>query len=100
MKKFNQFGIKPTEQGFTGDKIKISRIINKPITVKNYKIVPSKFTEKGNGKCLYLHIQNGTVENVVFTGSAVLMEQIERVNKGDFPFETTIINNNDRYEFT
>lgn len=100
MKQFSKLGIKPSEQGFTGDKIKISRILNKVITVKAYKIVASKFTDNGNGKCLYLHIQNGNNENVVFTGSSTLMEQIEQVNKSDFPFEATIINNNDRYEFT
>lgn len=99
MKKFSQFGIKPTEQGFTGDKIKINRILNKEITVKAYKIVPSKFQDKGNGKCLYLQILNGGTENVVFTGSTVLMEQIEMVNKQDFPFKATIVNNNDRFEF-
>jgi hypothetical protein len=64
-----------------------------------YKIVPSKFQDNGNGKCLNLHILNGGVENVVFTGSTVLMEQIEMVNKQDFPFTATIVNNNDRFEF-
>ena len=100
MKRFSEFGIKPTENGFTGDKIKIARVVNKEISIKNFKIVPSKYPEKGNGKCLHLHVEIGSSEHVVFTGSGVLMEQIERVSKEDFPFKATIVNVNDRYEFT
>lgn len=99
MRRFNEFGIKPTEKGFTGDKIKIARILNREIVVKNYKIEPSKYPKKPDDKCLYLQIELNGVEHVVFVASNALMDQIERVDKGNFPF-TTIIVNNDRYEFT
>lgn len=99
MNLFNQFGIAPTEKGFTGDKIKINRILNREIIVKDFKIEPSKFTE-GSGKRLCIHLELNGIEHIIFTGSVVLMETIERVPRNGFPFKTTIINNNDRYEFT
>ena len=96
MKQFNQLGIKPTEKGFTGDKIKMNRILNRVIVVKDFKIEPSNFS--GNRLCLHIEL-NGT-EHIVFTGSNVLMETIERIPRNAFPFETTIINNNERFEFS
>lgn len=96
MKKFNQFGIKPTEKGFTGDKIKMNRILNRPIIVKDFKIEPSNFS--GNRLCL--HIEVSGTEHIIFTGSNVLMETIALIPRNEFPFETTIINNNDRFEFS
>lgn len=99
MKDFKDFGIKPIQQGLIGDKIKMERILNKEITVFDYRIVDSKF-EKGNGKCLHLQIGVGDNKHVLFTGSTVLQETIERVPKSEFPFKATIVKENDRYEFT
>ena len=100
MRNFKDFGIKSQLKSFEGDKIKIDRIMNKPITVEDYKIENSKFSEKGNGKCLYLQILVDNSKRVVFTGSANLMELIQQVAKQDFPFVTTIIKENERLEFT
>lgn len=96
MKKFSDFGIKTTSQAFTGDKIKISKILNKEITVHDYKIEKSKY----NGECLYLQIEFKESKCVVFTGSVSLMNQIKQVEKDDMPFQTTIIQENERFEFT
>lgn len=100
MKKFSDFNIIAEPNGFTGDKIKIERILNKAIEVIAYKIEDSKFKEKGNGKCLTLQIKIKEEQHIVFTGSINLMQQIEKVGKEDFPFETIIIKGNDRYQFT
>ncbi len=100
MKQFKDLGIAPVIQNFVGDKIKIERILNREITLIGYRIEQSKFTEKGNGKCLHLQIQLGEVKYVVFTGSTVLMETIQKVSKDDLPFKTTIVKQDDHFEFT
>lgn len=99
MKQFSDFNIKPASKGFTGDKIRIERIFNKQIVVHGYKVEGSRF-EKGSGKCLHMQISVKDTMHVVFTGSLALIDQIERVPKENFPFETTIVKENDRFEFT
>lgn len=99
MNQFSTFGIKPQSPGLEGDKVKIDRILNKPITVHAYRIGPSNFPDKGNGKRLDLQITVDNTKRIVFSGSGVLMEMIERVPKNGFPFQTTIVKENDRYEF-
>jgi hypothetical protein len=99
MKSFKDFNIQVEIKSFTGDKIKIDKIQNREIIVKEFKIENSKF-EKGNGKCLYLQIQFKDELYVVFTGSAALMQQIEKVPADGFPFKTTIVKENERYQFT
>ena len=101
MKQFKDLGIKPDIKSFTGDKIKIKKILNRQITVHDHRIENSKYAESNrNGKCLHLQIELGGTKHVVFTGSSVLMELIERVPKSDFPFTTTIVEENEHYEFT
>jgi len=96
MKNFKDLGIKNESKGFTGDKIKINKVLNREISVHEFKIVDSKY----NGKCLHLQIQIGETRHVVFTGSNNLMEMINQVDKGDFPFKTTIIEENERFYFS
>lgn len=100
MKQFKELGIKKVEQGFSGDKIKMDRVVNREIIVHKFHIKDSNFKDKGNGKCLHLQIGIGEIKHVVFTGSGVLMEQIQSVPKNDFPFSTKIVKENERYEFT
>lgn len=99
MKSFSELGIQAPKKGLEGDKIKIDRILNRQITVHDYRIVPSKFAEKGNGNRLDLQISIGESKHVVFTGSTALMDVIERIPKDEFPFTATIIKENERFEF-
>lgn len=99
MRTFKEFGIKPASKSFIGDKIKIDRIINREIVVLDYKVEDSKYN-KGNGKCLYLQIELQGTRHVVFIGSTVLMEMIQQVPAEEFPFATTIVRENHRFEFT
>jgi hypothetical protein len=99
MNSFKDFGIKPQSKSFEGDKIKIDRILNKQVTVLAYKIEASKY-DKGTGKCLYIQVLVDNSKRVLFTGSANLMDMIEQVPKDKFPFKTTIIKENERFEFT
>jgi hypothetical protein len=95
MKKFSEFGIKPDHKGFIGDKIKISKVLNREIIVHAFKIEDSKF----DGKRLDMQIQIGETMHMLWTGSIVLMSMIQRIPKEDFPFLTTIVRENECYEF-
>lgn len=100
MHQFKDFGIKAESKSLEGEKIKITKVFNLPVTVQAFKIETSKF-EKGTGKCLHLQIELDGQQRVVFTGSANLMEQIEQVPMEKFPFQTIIVRqHNDRFEFT
>ena len=100
MNKFNfkDFAIKPKDNAFVGDKIKVKNILNVPITVFDYAVEPSK--AKPGTNYLKLQIEKSGDKRVVFTGSKTLTDQIEQVPKDSFPFETTIQGVNERYEFT
>lgn len=95
---FKELGIKPITQGFVGDKIKIKKILNTEVTVHAYKLQKSNF--EGKGMRLDLQISLQGTQHVVFTGSGVLIDMIERVPKDKFPFITRIIEDNDRFLFT
>lgn len=100
MNDFKSFNIKPETKSFEGDKIKIDRILNKKITVLDFKIEESKYKEKGNGKCLYIQIEIDESKRVLFSGSSYLMDMIQKVPKEGFPFTSTIVKNNEHLEFT
>lgn len=98
-KRFNEFNIKSPAQKFTGDKVRISKILNREITVIDYSLEDSKFSEAGS-KCLYLQIEINGTKNVIFTGSKSLISQIEQVPKSEFPFLATIEQEDQRFQFT
>jgi len=101
MNNFSQFNIKSTTKGFEGDKIKMSKILNREIVVHHFKIEDSKvFKDRGSGKCLHLQISFNNEKHILFTGSSGLIETIQQVPEIGFPFTTTIIEENDRFSFT
>lgn len=99
MKTFKDLGVSPTQPVLQGDKIKIDKVLNREIIVHGFQVRDSKF-DKGNGKCLYIQIELNGERRVVFTGSGVLMETIQKVPSDAFPFTSTIVKDNDRYQFT
>lgn len=98
MNNFKDFKIKPKLSNFTGDKIKMDRILNTKIIVLNYKIEDSKI--KAGTKLMTLQIEKAGTRHIVFTGSKVLMEMIKEVPESGFPFQTTIIKESEYLEFT
>lgn len=98
MNAFKDFQITTSHAAFKGDKIKIDRILNCEIIVVDYKIEQSKYEGKGN--CLHLQIEYKNNKHVVFTGSKGLMEQIQKVPRDKFPFKTTIVKENEMFQFT
>jgi hypothetical protein len=100
MKRFKEMGITAERKTFVGDKIKLERILKREIVVHGFKIEPSKYLEKGNGKCLHMQIELKDEKYVVFTSSMYLQDMISRVPQDEFPFETTIVKVNDHFEFS
>ena len=104
MKQFKDLGIDKKQNGFEGNKIEMYKVLNQDIVVHAFKIVNSKYEERGNGKCLHLQISIDETKYVLFTGSGVLMNTIEKIPEADFPFATKIISQgtglNKRFEFS
>jgi hypothetical protein len=95
---FQELNIKPERLLFTGEKIKIEKIINREIQVHAHRLGDS--TVYQGEKYLALQIEFGGEKRVVFTRSKVLMEQISRVRAESFPFKTTIKKEHEWLEFT
>lgn len=91
MKLFSEMGIKPTNQPFEGKSIEINDILNQEISVIAHKLSPSKFPKNPGDLRLDLQIKFEDKLRVVWTTSKILMDQIDKVQTGDFPFSTTII---------
>ena len=101
MNRFDQFNIKFNDSVFKGDKIKISKILNKEIIIHGFNLSDSKvFKEKGSGKCLKLQISFNDEKRIIFTSSSGLIEMINQVPKNGFPFTTKIIEEDGRFLFT
>lgn len=87
--KFSDFA---DEQGpLEGDKVKISDILNHEILITGFDIKESRYQKNKSGKYLTLQFEKEGSEEprVVFTGSDVLIEQIEKY-KDNIPFYATI----------
>jgi len=98
MNNFKDFKIKPEISTFTGDKIKIEKLLNAEISVLAYKIEDSKV--KQGTKLLTLHLEKSGTKHVLFTGSAILMQMIKQVPEDKFPFKTIIVKESEHLEFT
>ena len=96
MKKFAAFS---NEGILDGDKKKIDDIVNNEIIIRGYSIKDSKYSDNQNGEYLTLQFEIGEIKYVVFTGSKVLIDQIEKY-KDEIPFLTTIRKINKYYSFT
>jgi hypothetical protein len=83
---------------FTGDKLKLDKILNTPIIVHDFVVEDS--TVKVGTKRLKLQIEKNDIKHIFFTGSTILIQQIERLQKEQFPFTTTIVKESEHLEFT
>ncbi len=97
MKRFSDFA---QDETLDGDKTRIEDVLNTEITVLNYRIKNSKYTEKNHsGKCLTLQIEVDGNWFVIFTGSDVLIEQASKYGE-EMPFLATIKKIDKYYTFT
>jgi hypothetical protein len=98
MNNFKDFNIEPELKSFTGDKIKIDKVLNKEIKVLKFKIDDSRV--KAGTKLLTIQIEKSGENHVIFTGSTILMQQIQKVQEDKFPFNTTIVKESEHLKFT
>lgn len=99
MKNFADLNIVVENTSFIGEKIKISKVLNREIIVLDYKIDESKYPKNKSGKVLTLQIKVDNEQRIIFTGSDYLISQIQQVTKEDFPFATKIEKNGEHFEF-
>jgi hypothetical protein len=100
MKKFSDLNIVVPNTGFSGDKIKIHKVFNREIEIHDFKVEQSKFTDKDKPKPTILLTIQLKIDNefrVVFCASSRLQRTLELIPKENFPFTTTIINDNQGY---
>lgn len=89
MKRFSDFA----EQAMLdGDKIRIDNVLNQEICITGYRIKVSKFSKNNSGKYLTMQFYfggDGNQSHILFTGSDVLISQLERYGE-EIPFWATI----------
>jgi hypothetical protein len=83
-KRFSDFA--KEEAPLDGEKAKIEGVLNKELLVIGFKIRNSKYNTQ---KCLTLQYELNSKKYILFTGSSVLIEQIEKYQK-EIPFLTVI----------
>lgn len=96
MKKFSDFA---KEKVLDGEKMRIDDVLNEDIKVINFTIKTSKYPKNNSGKYLTLQIERNSRKYVIFTGSDVLIEQMEKYGD-EIPFEATIRKINRYYSLT
>lgn len=98
MNNFSDFKIEPRTNSFVGEKIPVKKLVGIPIEVHDFRIEPSKKVEGTD--LLTMQIVKASDHRIVFTGSKGLIDQIQKVPRGKFPFTTTIKVENECYQFT
>lgn len=98
MKKFSDFA---EINALEGNKKRLDDVLNQPIIVTGQRITASKYSKNESGKYLTLQFKylNQDTVNILFTGSDVLISQVEEY-KENIPFETIIKKINRYYTFT
>jgi len=84
VERFSDFA--DTPQALDGDKLKIETILNKEITIIGYKVAKGKHNTE---RCLTLQVDTGEGHRVIFSGSEVLISQMEKYGER-CPFVATI----------
>jgi hypothetical protein len=96
MHKFSDFA---EEGSLDGDKMKITDVVNREIVVTGYKITASRFRKSNSDKCLTIQFTLGDKRYILFTGSTILADQLEKY-KDKMPFVATIVKIDRFYSFS
>jgi len=97
-KRFSEFASEP--KILDGAKVRLDDILNQEIEVIGYRVTDSKFEKNKSGKCLTIQFVDAAGgRKVVFTGSDVLLQQIEKYAV-EIPFYVTIKRVDRYYLFT
>jgi hypothetical protein len=92
MNKFSEFADTSISPVMDGKKISLDEILDKEILVLRHRIKKTKFSEAKNPDCLtvqFAYPDNENTHYVFFSGSSVLMQQLEKY-QDKLPFSTTI----------
>jgi len=93
LKRFSDFAV--DDRPLAGEKVKIEEILNREIVITGYKMTDSKFRGSNSHRCLTLQFEMEGRQYVLFTGSSVLINQMEKYGN-EIPF-MAIIKKIDRY---
>jgi len=97
MKRFGDFA--QEEKPLDGSKARLDDIVNKEIEIKAFKLANSNFSKNQNGKYATIQFVIEGELRVLFTGSDVLIEQLEKY-KNELPFLAIIKKINRYYTLT
>lgn len=86
-KRFNEFARE--NMPLEGCKMKLDEVVNREITVTDYRIKDSRYKKESAPRCLTLQFEFEGKKHILFTGSNVLIDQIDKY-KAEIPFITTI----------
>lgn len=101
IKNFSDLGIAPVKTNhIVGERIPAKNILGQKITVHHYKIVPSKYKDKGNGMRLDMQIEFNNELRLLRTGAVELQIVIKKVPETEFPFNTIIRMESKVFKFT
>src|SRR5438067_2175055 len=95
---FKDFNITTNRKGYEGDKIKTDRLINREITVHEFKMEDS--IKQPGTKYLAMQISITDTKHVVFMSEKFLINDIHKVPENGFAFITTIRKRNDMLKCT
>jgi hypothetical protein len=87
LKRFCDFADEP--KTLDGEKVRLDDILNREIAVTGFNVKKSKYSKNASGKYLTLQFQIDGSTKVFFSGSDVLIGQVERYEK-EIPFITVI----------
>lgn len=93
MERFSDFA--DEDKPLDGEKRRLDELLNIEIVVTGERVRDSRFAEEGRKRYAQLQVLHGGKHFVVFTGSTVLIQQIEKY-RDHIPF-ATIIRKVDRY---
>lgn len=96
-KRFSEFARE--NMPLDGSKLKLDDVVNREMLVLDYRVKDSHFKKENCEKCMTLQFKIKDKVYVMFTGSNVLRDQIERY-KTEIPFITTIKKIDRYYTFT
>jgi len=87
MKRFSDFS--KEQEVLDGDKVKLDSILNQEITIIGYSVKKSQYEKNKSGDYLTVQFEMNGEKQIFFTGSDVLIDQLNRYME-EIPFVTTI----------
>lgn len=89
MVKFSEF-VEDDEKPIEGEKVSITNILNKEIVITKYKVRNSKYKDRCDKRAtVQLYEESDERKRIFFTGSAVIIEQLEKYGE-KIPFMATV----------